>query len=134
MSQAYVSTLLRKLVFDRADGRCEYCKVEERRGFSKHQIDHIIALKHGGETYENNLALCCMLCNLHKGSDISSLDLETGIIAPLFNPRRNAWPDHFFIDQGYLVGRTPIGRGTIRLLQLNSQLRVDERLSQDYAN
>lgn len=72
-----------------------------------------------------------MFCNLHKGSDISSLDPETGIIAPLFHPRKDAWPDHFFIDQAYFVGRTTIGRGTIRLLQLNSPLRVDERLSQD---
>ena len=58
---------------------------------SSHQVDHIIAEKHGGATSEVNLALTCSLCNLRKGSDIASLDPETGELTRLFNPRDQSW-------------------------------------------
>lgn len=63
----YVSGKLRKLVFERASGRCEYCLIAEDWFFLRHQIDHIIAEKHGGSMAMENLALCCTLCNRYKG-------------------------------------------------------------------
>jgi 5-methylcytosine-specific restriction endonuclease McrA len=39
----------------------------------KHQPDHIIAVKHGGQTTLENLAYACYACNHQKGSDIAPL-------------------------------------------------------------
>ncbi|WP_437581836.1 HNH endonuclease signature motif containing protein [Sorangium sp. So ce887] len=43
-----------------------------------HEVDHLVALKHGGATLPENLALSCVLCNKHKGTDLASIDGETG--------------------------------------------------------
>lgn len=87
MSVTYIPNNLRSLVYQRAKGLCEYCLIPEEICFAKHQIDHIIAEKHGGLTVETNLALSCSICNKFKGSDISSVDGETDEIVPLYNPR-----------------------------------------------
>lgn len=76
---------------ERAGERCEYCLIPESMTFALHEIDHIIAEKHGGRTEEENLGLSCALCNGFKGSDLTSIDPETGAIVPLFHPRRDAW-------------------------------------------
>ncbi len=130
MNSPHIAIAIRGLVFARANGRCEYCQTGEKMGFARHQLDHIIAIKHGGESSEGNLALSCMLCNRHKGADISSIDTESGMISSLFNPRIDIWNDHFLIDQGYLVGLTPAGRATIQLLRLNESTRIGERNEQ----
>lgn len=128
MSVTYIPTALRNLVHKRARGCCEYCLISEDVSFARHQIDHIIAEKHGGLTVEENLALACTLCNKHKGSDIASIDNETGEIVPLFNPRNDIWNEQFETQNGYFVGLTPKARATIRLLQLNNLSRVTERV------
>jgi hypothetical protein len=43
-----------------------------------------------------------------KGSDIASLDPLTGELVPLFNPRRDSWPDHFRLDGPILEPLTPL--------------------------
>jgi 5-methylcytosine-specific restriction endonuclease McrA len=123
----YISTVVRQQVFERARGRCEYCLIPESVTLAPHQVDHIVALKHSGSTEPENLALSCTLCNKHKGSDLASLDPETGAVVPLFNPRQDRWPEHFVIGDGLIVPLTPIGRVTARLLQFNSSQRVEER-------
>ncbi|HSK72066.1 MAG TPA: HNH endonuclease signature motif containing protein [Pyrinomonadaceae bacterium] len=128
MSVTYIPTALRNLVYERAEDCCEYCLISEETSFAKHQIDHIIAEKHGGETTAENLALACTLCNKYKGSDLSSIDGETGEIVRLFNPRKDVWGEHFRIENGVFIGLTSNARATIRLLQLNSSARVEERL------
>ena len=90
-------------------------------------MDHIVALKHGGLTEADNLALSCALCNKHKGSDLASLDPETGEIAPLYHPRRDRWVNHFQVVGAHIVPLTPVGRVTVRLLQFNQSERVAER-------
>ena len=127
MSITYISTALRNLVYKRARGFCEYCLIDEEISFAKHQIDHIIAEKHGGETVQENLALACILCNKHKGSDLSSIDGETGEIVRLFNPRTDVWNEHFRIENGVFIGLTSNARATIRLLQINNAARIEER-------
>ena len=122
-----VSDALRALVRLRAGGRCEYCLQLEATVLFGHQMDHIIAVKHGGQTEQDNLALCCTLCNKHKGSDISSVDTETGAIIPLFHPRRDAWNQHFQLHRAHIVGSTATGRATARLLQFNRSERIRER-------
>src|SRR5712692_524060 len=85
MAQVYIPTALRRLVVERASGRCEYCGLSEALAFAPHELDHIIAQKHGGQTEADNLAFSCALCNKHKGSDVASVDPETGQIAPLYH-------------------------------------------------
>jgi hypothetical protein len=127
MSPAYVPAALRRLVYERAGGCCEYCLIPEAVVFATHEIDHIIAQKHGGVTEADNLALACALCNKYKGSDLASLDPETGRLVPLFHPRQHRWADHFQVRSAQFVPLTPTGRVTVRMLQLNHADRVEER-------
>jgi hypothetical protein len=93
-----------------------------------HEIDHVIAEKHGGLTDAGNLALACALCNGFKGSDLASIDADTGAIVPLFSPRRDRWTEHFRLESGRIEPLTASARATVRLLQLNHPHRVEERL------
>jgi hypothetical protein len=123
----YIPAELRRQIRQRANNRCEYCRFPESYTFDVHEIDHIYAEKHGGETIEVNLCLCCWICNRHKGSDLTSLDPLTGKITPLFHPRNDRWEEHFQLDGALINPITPEGRVTVRLLQLNKRERVDER-------
>ena len=122
-----VSAALRTEVRSRARLRCEYCLAPENLTLVGHEVDHIIAVKHGGETVAENLALCCTLCNKHKGTDLASIDRETGEVHRLFHPRRDQWREHFELRGGEIVARTAIGRVSVRLLQLNRLERIRER-------
>jgi hypothetical protein len=127
VSQAHIPAALRRLVHERANGRCEYCLIPVTMTMAAHEVDHIVAEKHSGTTDADNLALSCALCNKHKGSDLASIDLETRQLVPLFHPRRQRWSDHFEIGGGRLIPRTAVGRVTARLLQLNHEDRIAER-------
>src|SRR5689334_10366119 len=63
-----LSTALRTQVRDRAKRRCEYCRSPEIVTLIDHEIDHIVAVKHGGETAPENLALCCALLTNTKAA------------------------------------------------------------------
>jgi hypothetical protein len=127
MAQKYVPAALRRLVRERAHDCCEYCLMPERLTLAPHWVDHIVAEKHGGRTEAINLALSCVLCNQHKGTDLTSIDPETGEITPLFNPRRDQWSAHFRLNGAHIEPLTPTGRVTVRLLQLNHPNRIEER-------
>ena len=127
MGSIYIPAGLRHTVEKRADRRCEYCLIPDAVSFASHEVDHIIARKHRGHTHENNLALSCVLCNKHKGSDIASIDSETGAIEPLYHPRHDHWSDNFILRDAYIIPQTPTGRVTVQLLQLNNPDRVAER-------
>jgi len=114
-------------VWHRADGRCEYCQLSQELDDRPFEIDHIRSQKHRGPTIASNLALSCFRCNSFEGSDISSIDVVTRELTPLFNPRRHKWATHFRWDGPYLIGRTPIGRVTVTLLHINDELRVELR-------
>jgi HNH endonuclease len=118
---------LRRLVWQRANGRCEYCQMPQAADDSPFEIDHIVARKHIGPTVANNLCLSCYSCNSHKGSDLTSRDQKTRKITPLFNPRRHKWAKHFRWQGPYLIGRTAIGRVTVALLHINDEYRVELR-------
>ncbi|MEH2356329.1 HNH endonuclease [Nostoc sp.] len=127
MSATYIPVVLRRLVEERANYRCEYCQLPAGVAFFAHEIDHVIAQKHGGATNADNLALTCWRCNRHKGTDLGSFDPETGAFSFLFNPRTQKWAEHFTFSELNLAGLTPMGRTTIRLLQINSDERLAER-------
>lgn len=91
------------------------------------KFDHVIALKHRGETVGTNLALACARCNNNKGSDLASPDPLTAEIALLFNPRTQQWRDHFAFDGARIVGLTATARATVELLRLNDPITVEQR-------
>jgi hypothetical protein len=75
----------------------------------------------------SGLALACDRCNAHKGPNLTSIDLDTRTVAALFNPRGDAWSDHFVVRGGHILGLTPTGRATVRLLTMNAPRRVELR-------
>jgi len=107
-----VRAAVRTEVRRRARYRCEYCLVPESLALVGHEIDHIIAAKHGGGTSVENLALCCALCNRHKGSDLVSIDPETGATERLFHPRRDSWHEHFELSPHFSHSADRCGAGT----------------------
>jgi len=122
-----ISEELRQFVAERAGHRCEYCLLHEDDSYSPHQIDHIIGRKHRGLSTLENLAYACLRCNAWKGSDIGSVDPETGQLVSLFNPRQQEWPQHFRLHGLVIEPLTAEGRATARLLRLNIDKRVMER-------
>lgn len=85
-------------------------------------VDHIIARRHLDEVSDNpdSLAWACSEYNYHKGPNLVSIDPVTRQQTALFNPRIEIWDDHFSIRDGVVIGRTPTGRTTARLLSMNS--------------
>ncbi len=129
MRSDYIPAGLRRLVRERAGECCEYCLTPEAFVLLAHEVDHVVAQKHGGDTAANNLALSCIQCNRHKGSDLASIDPETGETVLLYHPRRDEWSLHFRLAGGLILPLTAVGRATAQLLQFNQHDRVLERAS-----
>ena len=70
MSRSYIPAELRQQVYDRAQGCCEYCLITEKVVLFVHQVDHIIAEKHGGLTETTNLALACAILSFPRGASL----------------------------------------------------------------
>jgi 5-methylcytosine-specific restriction endonuclease McrA len=73
----HIPDAVRRDIINRASGCSEYCLIAQQDMIVSHEIDHILAEKHGGETLIDNLCLSCMNCNRHKGTDFGSVDRET---------------------------------------------------------
>lgn len=85
-------------------------------------VEHIIARQHRIDDSLANLALACDRCNLLKGPNIASTD-DDGTVMRLFHPRRDVWQEHFCLIGAEIMGLTPIGRVTARLLEMNAVRR-----------
>jgi hypothetical protein len=83
----------------------------------------------GGSDDLDNLALACIDCNLHKGTNLTGIDPQSGTITELFHPRRQRWEEHFEWLGIYLHGKTAIGRTTVRVLDMNSEDQLALRSS-----
>jgi 5-methylcytosine-specific restriction endonuclease McrA len=100
-----IDVATRRLLCERAGGRCAYCGIlQAHMSFPAFHIDHIIPKQHGGSEEPSNLALACYHGNLHKGSNLTGLDPETGEIVPLFHPHRDVWIIHFALREARMVG------------------------------
>ncbi|MFQ5732804.1 MAG: HNH endonuclease, partial [Planctomycetaceae bacterium] len=115
---------MRKLVRERAQDRCEYCRLPQDGYELTFHVEHIVASQHQQDDNPSNLALACNKCNLHKGTNLVTIDEETDERVDLFNPRTVSWDDHFQFIGAEIVGRTPTGRATARLLQMNTDRRL----------
>jgi hypothetical protein len=113
------SDQLRGEVAERADFRCEYCRIHQDDMFISFEIDHIVAQKHGGGNEIENLAYACPHCNQHKGTDMVTFVDDYNDVIRLFNPRIDDWYEHFETTIGEVYSETKIGKATIKLLKIN---------------
>lgn len=124
MSTTRISAALRRLVAERAAGCCEYCGIHEDEVLFAHEVDHVVAEQHGGQTVEENLCLACFQCNRLKGPNLAGIDPLTGAVEVLFHPRLDDWSSHFRFLGAEIEARTPRGRATANTLRLNAPERV----------
>src|SRR5262245_14994042 len=118
----------RDLVRRRAGEACEYCGLaQDDLPFASFHIEHIIPKHQGGTDAPDKLALSCNHGNAHKGPNLAGIDPESGQIVPLFNPREEAWHEHFERHGPVILGRTPVGRATGRVLAMNTIERIELR-------
>jgi hypothetical protein len=118
----------RSRVCERAIFRCEYCGLhQDQSPLAALYVEHILPRKHGGGDDLDNLALACIDCNLHKGSNVAGYDPDTGELTEIFHPRRQSWQEHFERRGAIIVGKTAVGRTTIEVLQLNADERLQLR-------
>ena len=123
-----MSPELRQQVRERAGGRCEYCRLPDKLELAgPFHVEHVIARQHRGKDVLSNLAWACSRCNRHKGTNLSGVDPDSDEVVPLFNPRREHWPEHFEVVGVIIRGRSPAGRTTAWLLQMNAERRVELR-------
>jgi HNH endonuclease len=118
---------LKRLVWDRAENTCEYCRLPQSLDVLPFQIYHVVAEQHRRRTVSENLALSCLNDNLHKGPNIAGLDPDTGSLTRLYHPRQDIWEEHFAWVGPVLTGLTAIGRTTIDVLVINSLERLELR-------
>jgi hypothetical protein len=120
---------VRQRVWERAQGRCEYCRMRQEFDALTFPIEHIVPRKHRGSDDVENLALACFACNNHKGTNLSGLDPQTGEMARLYHPRKDDWPEHFRWNGARLSGRTAVGRVTVEVLGINLPHRLELRIA-----
>ena len=119
---------VRRLVWERAGGVCEYCRLSQSAvPRTPHQIEHVRPITHGGGDGPANLALACVRCNRCEGPNLSGIDPLTDTVAVLFDPRTMRWDDHFSIDDLEVVGLTEVGRATVACLRMNDEGQLAKR-------
>ncbi|MEX2287774.1 MAG: HNH endonuclease [Planctomycetaceae bacterium] len=120
----------RTRVRQRAGNRCEYCQLHQNDSpLAMLHVEHVVPKKHGGTDELSNLALACIDCNLHKGSNLTGIDPVTGHLTELFHPRRQQWDEHFEWVGIHIVGKTQAGRTTVHVLAMNSDDQLTLRSS-----
>jgi len=114
----------RDYLIQRAGECCEYCRFPQKHLSLGLYLDHIIARQHVDDDDEENLAMCCAHCSSCKGPNLASVDPETMQKVWLFNPRKDNWSEHFEVLHDEVVGKTPQGRATAKLLDMNNERNV----------
>lgn len=129
MPSEKVPLAIRRVVAIRAKNYCEYCCCPENIGTQSFTVEHIKPKQSGGETILENLAWSCFGCNSHKHTKMVAIDPETGLQVSLFHPRQQIWSDHFYWNDDFtlMIGKTAVGRTTIKALVLNRQGVVNLR-------
>ncbi len=130
MARPRVTRAIRQRVEAAAGGRCGYCLTPQAFTAMPLHIEHILPLAAGGTSDESNLWVACPLCNGYKGTQTGATDPETREVAPLYDPRRQDWTEHFYwsADGSLVLGSTPTGRASVVALKLNNPHLVRARL------
>jgi 5-methylcytosine-specific restriction endonuclease McrA len=127
MARVPISPEVERRVREAAKHRCGYCLSQQQYMMAKLTIEHVIPrsafspddpVMHA----ETNLWLSCGFCNGHKSDKTHAVDPVTGDTEALFNPRTQAWADHFrWSEDGLRVmGLTATGRATVVALHLDN--------------
>jgi hypothetical protein len=87
-------------------------------------VEHVLPRAKGGPSDLDNLAWSCPTCNLHKSDRTEVIGPENATAVPLFNPRRDAWTEHFEWEGYRVVGKTPVCRASVLALDLNHPRRL----------
>ncbi len=129
MTSAYIPKRLRRIVAEQSRYRCGYCLSPESILGMAMVIDHLTPQSRGGLTEEKNLWLACAPCNTYKADRVFAADPESRRVVRIYNPRYQAWQDHFtWTDGGILImGKGTIGRATVESLRLNRKKLVRAR-------
>ncbi len=108
---------------------CGYCRAPQQALPYRLEIEHLLPTSLGGTDERTNLWLSCHKCNKLRSNRVAGTDPLTQQEVALFNPRRDAWRDHFAWQEGgrYIVGRTAVGRATVVLLSLNDAYHQSAR-------
>jgi hypothetical protein len=64
---------------------------------------------------------------MHKGTNLAGMDPRTGKLTRLFHPRQDSWEEHFAWQGPLLIGKTPLGRATLLVLNINDPVRLQHR-------
>ncbi len=118
------------LVVERAAHCCGRCYWPEVVFNSAFEVEHVVPVAQQGTDAEDNLALACRACNLHKSDCRTGIDETTQTEARLFHPRQDRWEEHFqvAVESGMIVGLTAVGRATAARLNMNSSPQREARL------
>lgn len=66
-----ISAQIRAQVRERAQNACEYCQLhQDDSPLAALHVEHVIPRVHCGSDDVENLALACIDCNLHKGTNL----------------------------------------------------------------
>ena len=118
----YIPAEVRRLVSQRAIGRCEYCGLSQEGQEATFHIDHIIPVAAGGQIIVENLALACVSCSLRKAARQTATDPQTGEEVTLYHPRQERWSEHFRWRVFAWLARGRPGRATVIALDMNRPL------------
>ncbi len=121
---SFIPKSIRNQIKERAEFRCEYCRVHEEDMFFSFHVDHIRSVKHGGQGTLDNLAFACSICNENKGTDLGTYLPNSKRLIRLYNPRVDKWENHFLIENGMIIPKTKRGEATVKVLDLNHPDRI----------
>ena len=120
---------VRNQVRERSGHVCEYCRLSQAaQPWARFHVEHIRPRQHQGTDSLDNLGLACGHCTRFKGPTLASIDPVSDELTPLFNPRTDAWQDHFSLAEHRILGISAIGRVTVALLNMNAADRVQLRV------
>jgi hypothetical protein len=66
---------------------------------------------------------------LRESPNIAGIDPEFGQLGRLFHPRTDRWIEHFEYIDACLLGKTPIGRATVKVLAINGEEPLSFRMA-----
>ena len=113
----------RLIVYNRANGCCEYCKIPSDYSNDTYTLEHTLDFSKGGSDDLRNIAYACGTCNANKRDYSTAFDSVTNSQVPIYNPREQNWGEHFVWSDDFcsIIVTTAIGRATVDLLKLNSK-------------
>jgi hypothetical protein len=118
-------------VEERAGGRCEYCRMHQGLQGATFHLEHVVPKSRGGTFDTTNLAWACPGCNLRKSDRTEAVDPQTREKVALFNPRADAWSQHFRFRGYEIVALTGVGRATAAALDFNALHRTMIRRAEE---